>query len=338
MASAFRSREDIPTALMNAKKSATAEFLTKETAEPLAAFAARPDPSHNVVGVGIGLKFVKGKAAGSHSLRFYVERKLPARAIPKEFMLPARIGKVATDVIETGAFRAFAAAHPEQARHRPAHPGSSVGFRFTGAMAGYVMAGTFGALVQSNGKLCILSNNHVLANENQLTSGSPIFQPGLLDKNSPLKDQIAQLTKFVAITAGGSNKVDCAIAEVLNKNRVSPVIMAKVGKLASGQPVGAAEGMNVHKTGRTTSYTQGVIRDISADVKIKYDVGLVTFINQVIVVSNRGSFSDAGDSGSLIVDRKSKRPVALLFAGSTTHTIANHIDDVLSALGISIVA
>ena len=338
MATTFRSRKDIPTALMDAKNSATANFLTKETAEPLAAFAARPNPSHNVVGIGIGLKFVKGKATGNHSIRFYVERKLPDRAIPKEFMLPARIGKVPTDVIETGAFRAFAAAHPEQARHRPAHPGSSVGFQFTGAKAGYVMAGTFGALVQSNGKLCILSNNHVLANENQLPSGSPIFQPGLLDKNSPQNDQIAKLTKFVAITAGGSNKVDCAIAEVLKQNLVSPVIMAKVGKLASGQPVSAAEGMSVHKTGRTTGYTQGVIRDISADVKITYDVGIVTFTDQILIDGVGGAFSAAGDSGSLIVDRKTKQPVALLFAGSPSQTIANHIDDVLQALGVSIVA
>ena len=88
MATTFRSRKDIPTALMDAKNSATANFLTKETAEPLAAFAARPNPSHNVVGIGIGLKFVKGKATGNHSIRFYVERKLPDRAIP---MLPAAL-------------------------------------------------------------------------------------------------------------------------------------------------------------------------------------------------------------------------------------------------------
>jgi len=201
-----------------------------------------------------------------------------------------------------------------------------------------VMAGMLDALVQSHGKLCILSNNHVLANENQLPIGSPIFQPGLLDKNSPQNDKIAKLTKFVAITAGGSNKVDCAIAEVLKRNLVDPAIMTKVGKLASGQPISAAEGMSVHKTGRTTGYTQGVIRDISADVKITYDVGLVTFTEQVLIDGIGGPFSAAGDSGSLIVDRKTKQPVALLFAGSPSQTIANHMDDVLQALGVTIVA
>ncbi len=95
---------------------------------------------------------------------------------------------------------------------------------------------------------------------------------------------------------------------------------------------------SVQKTGRTTGYTRGVIRDISATMKITYDVGVVTFSDQVLIDGVGGAFSAAGDSGSLIVDRKTKQPVALLFAGSPSQTIANHIDDVLSALGVSIVA
>jgi hypothetical protein len=44
--------------------------------------------------------------------------------------------------------------------------------------------------------------------------------------------------------------------------------------------------------------------------------------------------SDQGDSGSLIVSSGSKQPVALLFAGSATHTFANPIDVVMNRLGI----
>ena len=336
MAVTLRSRKDIPPELLDAKKSAVADFLTKETIQPLAAFAARPSPSHNLVGIGIGHKLRNGKPTSRHSIRFYVERKLPDRAIPKEYMLPARIGKIPTDVVETGAFRAFGLPNPEQARIRPARPGCSIGFQVPGG--GSIMAGTFGAVVELDGDLYILSNNHVLADENQLALGSPIFQPGLLDKNTPKNDQIAKLTKFVNITAVGPNQVDCAIAAVLDKRQVRPVIMPKVGKLASGDPVSAAENMSVHKTGRTTGYTRGVIRDISADVKVGYEVGLVTFANQVLIEGIGGPFSAAGDSGSLIVDRKTKRPVALLFAGSPKQTIANHIDDVLEELGVRIVA
>ena len=41
--------------------------------------------------------------------------------------------------------------------------------------------------------------------------------------------------------------------------------------------------------------------------------------------------------GSLIVDMKTKRPTALLFAGSGSHTVANHLDPVLTSLGVAIV-
>jgi len=65
---------------------------------------------------------------------------------------------------------------------------------------------------------------------------------------------------------------------------------------------------------------------------------VVQFTEQILIVGTGGSFSQPGDSGSLIVDRKSKRPVGLLFAGSSSHTIANHIEDVVQALGVTIVA
>jgi hypothetical protein len=51
---------------------------------------------------------------------------------------------------------------------------------------------------------------------------------------------------------------------------------------------------------------------------------------------NGQSFSDSGDSGSLILTRDSQLAVGLLFAGSASHTIANHIDDVLQALNVTL--
>ena len=56
----------------------------------------------------------------------------------------------------------------------------------------------------------------------------------------------------------------------------------------------------------------------------------VTYTDQVVV--NGSGFSAGGDSGSLIVTSTAAQPVALLFAGSSTQTIGNRIDQVLSAL------
>ena len=95
--------------------------------------------------------------------------------------------------------------------------------------------------------------------------------------------------------------------------------------------------MRVHKHGRTTGYTQGKIMDIAADVNVQYDFGVARFVEQIVIVGDSGSFSDSGDSGSLIVDRKTRRATGLLFAGSGSHTIANPISEVLTALGVTLV-
>jgi hypothetical protein len=320
--------------LEQAKATAVENFLA--AAAPQADFAAlTAATSHrdNVVGVGIGTKVKNGKAMKTTAIRFYVDRKVPKNSVPKGDMLPSKINGIPTDVIETGRF--FAQALPiAQQRLRPAKGGCSVGFQATG----FVMAGTLGCVVTDGAKRFVLSNNHVLANENALPLNSPIFQPGLLDNGNPATDRIAKLSKFVRIKkVPAKNTVDAAIAGLDSPGLVSPRILPKVGKLGSTAPVPAAEEMRVHKHGRTTGYTRGHVIDVAADVNITYDFGTARFVDQIIIVGESGSFSDAGDSGSLIVDRTSKRATGLLFAGSATHTIANHVTDVLTALGVTLV-
>src|SRR5207244_1839694 len=82
----------------------------------------------------------------------------------------------------------------------------------------------------------ILSNNHVLAQENLLPVGSSIFQPALLDGGDPKRDAVAQLTEFVELRADEANEMDCAIARVLDPNTVRATFLPKVGRLSSGQP------------------------------------------------------------------------------------------------------
>lgn len=324
-----------------AKAAAVERFLgTGKQFEGLTAFAASTRPEHNVVGVGIGPKTTRGKVTGTMAIRFYVEKKVAETAMPAEYVIPKTIGNVTTDVIETGRFYALKGPKPiAQTRLRPARPGCSVGFQFTGSKAGFVMAGTFGALVADKaGNHYVLSNNHVLANENALALGSPIFQPGLLDGGNPKTDQIAKLTRFIRIRpTPAANKVDTAIAALLAPGLAVRTILPKVGNLASPTPVPATVNMRVHKHGRTTAYTTGRVTDIAADVNVGYDFGTARFVDQMIIEGDAGaSFSNAGDSGSLIVDRGTSRATGLLFAGSASHTIANHIQDVLTALKVSL--
>jgi hypothetical protein len=299
------------------------------------AHAARSDLKHTLVGIGIGHKFVKGKSTGRHSIRFYVESKLHESVIPKGHLLPKHINGARTDVIETGRFVALA--HPQRKWMRPVQPGCSVGCQ---PKPGHVMAATFGAIVAKGGKHYILSNNHVLAGGNKLRNGAPIFQPGLRDKNEPGLDRVAKLSRFIKLKVNGSNKVDCAIALLLPETEWDPVVLPRVKQLKSGTPIRAATGMRVEKVGRSTGYTTGTIEDVNLTLKVGYDLGTLTFVDQILIKGDgTKSFGAGGDSGSLVVDRKSKRPAGLIFAGgSGRYAIANHVSDVLERLGVTIVA
>lgn len=327
-------------ALLRVKEKAVANLLTTHVRiRHFAALAATSSPEENVVGIGLGQKLVKGKATSAMAVRIYVRRKLPNDAVATRHALPSKIDNVPTDVVEVGRLRAQPARIPkERQRARPARPGCSIGFAFEGAEEDYVMAGTFGALVTDGSKLYILSNNHVIANENELEIGAPIFQPGRLDGGKLRGDKIAELTQFVRMKFGGRswNVVDAAIAEVLKTSLVRTAVLPKVGKLQSATPLEVREKMRVHKTGRTTGYTTGRVIDVAADMRIEYDGKIAAFRDQILIEGDEGDFSDEGDSGSLIVDRKTQRAVGLLFGGSAQVTIANHLTDVLSALQVEL--
>jgi len=105
----------------------------------------------------------------------------------------------------------------------------------------------------------------------------------------------------------------------------------------SGDTLSAFVGLAVKKSGRTTGFTQGSVSAVDVDVSIAYETcagtvtGTATFTDQFRITP--AEFSDAGDSGSLIVEDVSNNPraVGLLFAGSVSTTIANRIQNVLSA-------
>jgi len=188
-----------------AAKEALSEQLLSTGTQAFAALSAAtsPAPADNVVGVGIGEKVVDGRYTGVMSVKLLVRFKYGNDHVLAEHRLPESINGLPTDVEEVGTFRSFKAAPapltamPQpRVKIRPAPPGTSVGFRDPANQ--FVMAGTFGALVKRGQKRFVLSNNHVLADENRLPIGSPIFQPGFLDAgNPPNTDQIAQLSAFV---------------------------------------------------------------------------------------------------------------------------------------------
>jgi S1-C subfamily serine protease len=329
----------------NAKKEWSQRLFNVPRTEGFRALATAASivPNQNVVGVGIGEQIVDGKPTGAIALKFLVRVKYPAHELSRRVLLPKSVNSLLVDVEEVGFFRRFVTARPSKAvqtattmpnpkaKLRPAAAGCSVGYREPGNEP--PMAGTFGALVKDKAGLYILSNNHVLAGENRLSAGAGIYQPGLLDGGTPETDQVAALSRFIELKATG-NQVDCAIAKVANKDLVS------ADTLRIGSPAGTARAaidMSVHKFGRTTAYTVGRVASIDTDVTVGYETGNFTFHEQIIIVGQNGiPFSNAGDSGSLILERQTNKAIGLLFAGSYTHTVANHIEDVLKALKVNL--
>ena len=216
--------------------------------------------------------------------------------------------------------------------------------------ASFCCTGTLGSLVKNtSGNQYILSNNHVLARSNAGKPGEVIMQRGYVDtmpacsKNGTIN--VANLTKFVKLNfTGGKNTVDAAIAKVVSGQVSATGTILQIGTVSS-TTVNPSVGLAVEKSGRTTSKTTGKIGAIKVTATVSgygpcgMGTNTAKFVKQFLIKSR--TFSAAGDSGSLITTQpaagKKPNPVGLLFAGTPTSTLANPINSVLTALGVSFV-
>jgi hypothetical protein len=191
----------------------------------------------------------------------------------------------------------------------------------------------------------VLSNNHVLANEDQAKTNDWILQRAPYDGGKQPAQRVARLKQWVRLKPTGTNFVDGAIAAIQPKIDYDAARLRDLVNSADRTLAGVATdpleaGDFVYKVGRTTGPTRGRVTAFDVDnLVIGYDQGNLRFDNQIeIEGTGRTSFSDGGDSGSLIVN-ESMEAVALLFAGGDQGgsnglglTYANPIQRVLSEL------
>jgi hypothetical protein len=274
----------------------------------------------NILGVGYGVKVTAGMPTGNLAIRVYVRAKVPRASLSEPERVPDEVNDVPTDIIPVGD---LAAQFP-----RPVECGVSCGHT-------RISAGTLGCIVTSNGTdRFILSNWHVLTDTNGAQPGDDILEPGPLD-GGRANPPIARLTAYQPVDFNVPNRIDAAIARVVRTTDVQPGIDT-IGPIAA-TPMPAALYQSVRKRGRTTLHTIGVVMDLAADVYVRYGNRVAKFKDQIAVAGVNGVFSAGGDSGSLVVDAVSRRPVGLLFAGGGNTTFCNHIGDVLGPFGVSIV-
>ena len=308
-----------------------------------------------VKGVGVGYKTVGGKKTDQLSVIVTVSKKQPKNLLSSKDLIPRTIDDIETDVIEIGFPKALIS---RTAKYRPSPCGVSIGHYA-------ITAGTQGAIVKdSEKKLYILSNNHVLANENKCAVGDAILQPGPHDGGKNPPDMIAKLEKWIALQgqvstcpvakvwaslynipnrliggktelhayADADNEVDCAIAKPVNESDLDSSIVD------IGKPKGAKDpelDMVCKKSGRTTELTiDGPISLLDWSGDIGYSNGNLHFIGQGVIIKDK--FCVGGDSGSVILDQADDKVVGLLFAGSDNSTIFNPIRKVLDALKVEV--
>jgi hypothetical protein len=284
------------------------------------------DPSAdlaNIVGWGIGEKVVAGRYIGLPAVKVFVAEKLSPDEVSEEALVPEEIDGYSTDVEEVGDVNALRFT----GRYRPAPGGSSVGHI-------RVTAGTLGCLViRNNRHICILSNNHVLANSNAARLGDAIVQPGPVDGGRDPRDRVGILEFFTPIQFGGTtaNYVDAAVAWT-NLRLSSP---AHHCYRITPRPMNATLGMPVRKCGRTTQSTLGMVTAVNVTLRVNYGgAGIALFRNQLQIRGVGSDFSQGGDSGSIVVTAVTRQPTALLFAGGGGFTFASPIAAVIDAMGI----
>ena len=225
--------------------------------------------------------------------------------------------------------------------------------------------GTLGSLIQnSSGTQYLLSCNHVFARSDQASVGEIIVQPGLIDNNcTPYGDgsgttAVGMLTAWLPLSSNATN-VDAAIAQVdsgavntsgdileLGTPQGNGTLAAAPPGISSTGGKGESGSLNlvVAKSGRTTGLTCASISALNLNVEVEYYKNCdettayltKTYTNQIAIEGNE--FSDAGDSGSLVVDAGNAEPVGLFFAGGVTNTgvsegVANPAPTVLQELG-----
>jgi hypothetical protein len=285
-----------------------------------------------VVGTGIGID-----GLGNAVLQVYLTAAGAA-------MLPRFVGSVEVVPQVTGPFVALPApdddrADPKRGFQRPVPIGVSTSHP-------RVSAGTIGARVTDGSRAFALSNNHIFAASNGGAEGDNLLQPGVADGGKDPDDTIGTLFEFEPLhfCGGGGctpNRIDAAIA------LTSPDALGdETPKGGYGSPrrwtVEPALGLEVQKFGRTTGLTVGRVTGIHATIDVQYRDGMARFEDQIVIsgAGGGGGFSAGGDSGSLVVTRGTlfgdRRPVGLVFAGSSVSTLANPIDPVLERFGVRI--
>lgn len=217
-----------------------------------------------------------------------------------------------------------------------------------GASVGHFLcsAGTLGFFARRNSDRSIgfVSNNHVIAAEDQGEDLDEVLHPAPMDRGARPRDVIGHLVGDYPRLKEPVPVVDCAFARLVDGKKYDPSTLYAGQRLSTtiAEPYALPR---VTKIGRSTGITHGRISAFALDPQVDFSFGRIRFENQIEVEPEGDSpFSCGGDSGSLVFTTDGCHPLGLLFAGSVMGgptncglAYANPIDVVLNVLNVTMI-
>ncbi len=212
-------------------------------------------------------------------------------------------------------------------------------------------AGTLGFLgTLRDGRIVGFSNNHVTGDSNHTPPGMHILCPSPFDASpfSPPPKAIGRHLQLVALHSGDPSQIslqelDAAIFDLTD---IDAVTSMQGGGLydTPTETVAPSGALRVKKVGRTTGLRTGtVIGQIVVPLSIPYKSNrfqsIVYFTNVWAVQGDGGNtFSEGGDSGSLVVTLDGAKAVGVVFAGGNGVSFIIPIDKILEHFGLSLLS
>lgn len=261
-----------------------------------------------VTGVDYGYKYHSGERTSRLCVRFHVAQKLPLDDLRPHEVLPAELGSIACDVLQSR----YAPRAAPLSRSGLIRPGISTD------NTAHRGAGILGAIVRDagSGRLCLLSNWHVLCGGAGAQRGEPIFRPCEPRPGTGPAPAIASLERWINPKQG----CDAAIA-ILSAGASHEDAIEDIGLRIDGLEEPRL-GLALEKSGAISGATHAVVDGIEGRYELDFGAygDQKHWMDGFRLVPDQQHGEDVtgmrGDSGAIWINRETRRAVALHFAGN----------------------